>query len=91
VSDKWVASCTGKKRYNSERKAEAAARASQVCYGVPMNAYGPCEFCRKWHVGNTFAANGKKARREQQEKTLDNFGQQEENSESYGKEVHDSI
>jgi len=90
VSDKWASSCRGKRRYKSERRADAAAKKSQEAYGVPMNSY-LCGFCHQFHVGNTYAANGKASRREQQEKTLDNFGQQEENSESYGKEVHDSI
>jgi hypothetical protein len=71
MSGKWVASCTGKKRYNSERKAEAAARASQVCYGVPMNAYGPCEFCKRYHVGNTYASNGSRARQAREETVND--------------------
>ena len=30
-----------------------------------MNSY-PCDYCKKWHVGNTFARNGKKARMEQE-------------------------
>jgi hypothetical protein len=64
MSERWATACRGKRRYNSMRKAEAAAKSSQIVYGVPMNAYGPCEFCHKWHVGNTFADNGKRARME---------------------------
>jgi len=64
LSRRWAVACRGKRRYNSERKAREAARGSQIVYGVPMNEY-ECEFCKGWHVGNTFAANGKEARREQ--------------------------
>jgi hypothetical protein len=90
VSDKWASSCRGKRRYKSERRADAAAKKSQEVYGVPMNSY-PCEFCHQFHIGNTFAANGKAARRAQQQKTLDNFEQQEENSESYGEKAESSV
>ena len=61
MSDRWASSCRGKKHYNSERRADEAAKASQVVYGVPMRSY-KCDFCGRWHVGNTFACNGKKAR-----------------------------
>ena len=60
-------------------------------YKVPMNQY-ECPFCPgKFVVGNMFAANGKKSRSERQEKTLDNFEQQGENSESYGQEKQGAI
>jgi hypothetical protein len=32
-----------------------------------MNAYYCEEFCRKWHVGNTYPQNAKAARREREE------------------------
>ena len=70
MSDKWASSCRGKRRYNTEKKANAAAKASQIAYGVPMNAY-ECGFCKKWHVGNTYVANGKAARREWAESQQD--------------------
>jgi hypothetical protein len=64
MSEQWATACRGKRHYNSERKAVAAAKSSQIVYGVPMNAY-PCPFCKgKWVVGNTFADNGKRARME---------------------------
>ena len=72
MSDKWASACRGKRHYNSERRADAAAKASQVVYGVEMNSY-PCPFCPgKWVVGNTFARNGKKARMESEIHLLDN-------------------
>ena len=84
MSDRWASSCVGKRHYNSERRADEAAKASQIVYGVPMRSY-PCEFCKgKFVVGNTFATNGKKARMERegvqiQETPLDNTEQHEEN------------
>ena len=66
MSEKWASACRGKRHYNSPRKAADAAKASQIVYQVPMNAYF-CEFCKRWHVGNTFADNGKEARRERDE------------------------
>jgi hypothetical protein len=68
VSEHWASSCRGKKHYNSPRKAQAAAKASQIVYGVPMNEY-LCDFCGKYHVGNTLARNGKKARMQQENET----------------------
>jgi len=69
MSNRWASSCRGKQRHNSERKADVAAKASQIVYGVEMNSY-LCGFCHKWHVGNTFARNGKAARREREEVPL---------------------
>ena len=69
MSNYWASSCRGKQRYNSERKADVAAKDSQIVYGVEMNSY-LCGFCHKWHVGNTFARNGKAARREREEVPL---------------------
>ncbi len=68
MSNRWASSCRGKVPYNSERRANEAAKASQVVYSVEMNSYF-CEFCHKWHVGNTFARNGKAARREREDNT----------------------
>jgi hypothetical protein len=66
MSDRWASSCVGKRHYNSERRADEAAKASQIVYGVPIRSY-PCEFCKgKFVVGNTFATNGKKARMERE-------------------------
>ena len=65
MSDRWATSCHGKRHYNSERRADVAAKDSQIFYGVPMKSY-PCPFCKgKFVVGNTFACNGKEARRDQ--------------------------
>ena len=69
MSNYWASSCRGKQRYNSERKADVAAKDSQIVYGVEMNSY-LCGFCHKWHVGNTYARNGKAARREREEVPL---------------------
>ena len=71
MSDRWASACRGKRYYNSERRADEAARASQVVYGIHLNSYF-CEFCKRWHVGATFAANGKKARLESEIHLLDN-------------------
>jgi hypothetical protein len=71
MSDRWASSCRGKRHYNSERRADQAAKASQIAYGVKLNSY-PCPFCPgKFCVGNTFAANGKAARREKEQNSLD--------------------
>ena len=78
MSDKWASACRGKRRYNSERRAKEAAKTSQMLYGVPINAYGPCEFCSKWHVGNSFAANGRKARNEREKDSLTNLDKYEQ-------------
>ena len=62
MSQRWASSCAGKKHYNSPRKAEAAAKDSQIIYGTPMNSYA-CPYCKgKFVVGNTLARNGKRAR-----------------------------
>ena len=64
MSDKWASACRGKRHYNSEHRADEAAKASQIVYGVAMNSY-PCPFHPgKWVVGSTFARNGKRARME---------------------------
>jgi hypothetical protein len=61
MSDRCASSCRGKIRYTSPRKAAAAAKESQIKFGVPLNPYF-CDYCRHYHVGNTFARNGKRAR-----------------------------
>ena len=67
MSDRWASACRGKRHYNSPRKAADAAKASQIVYQVPMNSY-ECPFCPgRFVVGNTFAANGKEARRKRDE------------------------
>ena len=69
MSDRWASACRGKRHYNSERRADEAAKASQVVYGVPINSY-PCPYHPgKWVVGNTFARNGKHARMERENAT----------------------
>ena len=65
MSERYASSCAHKIHYNSERRADEAAKASQIVYQVPMNAY-KCDYCGRWHVGNTFARNGKRARMQQE-------------------------
>lgn len=71
MSERWASSCRGKKHYNSEHRADEAAKASQIVYQVPMNAY-KCDYCGRWHVGNTFARNGKRARMQQENDSENN-------------------
>ncbi len=71
MSERWASSCRGKKHYHSPRKAEAAAKESQITYGVPMNHY-ECQFHPgQFVVGNTYARNGKRARMEKENNTDD--------------------
>jgi len=64
VSDRYARSCAGKKHYNSKRRADEAAKSSQILYGITMNAYAcpfhPGKFC----VGTTHPWEAKTARRE---------------------------
>lgn len=61
MSDRCASSCRGKIRYTSQRRAAAAAKESQIKFGVPMNEY-ECGFCKNWHVGNTLHGNAKRYR-----------------------------
>lgn len=75
MSERWARSCRGKRHYNSERRAQEAAKSSQIMYKQTMNAY-PCEFCPgKWVTGSTYPWEGKEARREKtrnsQQKEID--------------------
>lgn len=64
MSDRYAVSCANKRHHNSERRARDAAKASQIAYGIPMNAY-PCEHCKKWHVGSTYPQYSRTEREKQ--------------------------
>ncbi len=51
MSEHAARKCGGKKRYKSERRAEAAAQRTQHFSSVPMTYY-ECEYCKGWHVGS---------------------------------------
>ena len=61
MSERAARSCNGKIRYNSQRRAAAAAKASQIVYGIPINEY-LCNICKQWHCGSTYPQNAKAAR-----------------------------
>jgi hypothetical protein len=63
MSSRYATSCAGKKHYHSPRRAQDAAKASQIKFGIPMNAY-PCEYHPgKWVIGSTYPWNSKSERR----------------------------
>ena len=67
MSERYARSCAGKKHYRSERRADEAAKRSQIKFKVPMNSY-PCPFCKgSWVVGNTYPWNAKNAREAREE------------------------
>jgi hypothetical protein len=68
MSDLYAKKCAGKKRHESERKAEDWAKKTKRETGFPMRAYF-CPFCRSWHVGNALYANGRAQRMERMEAT----------------------
>lgn len=51
MSEKAARMCGGKKRHNSQRRADEAARHTQKVTGVPMKGY-ECDFCHGFHVGS---------------------------------------
>jgi hypothetical protein len=51
MSEHWARSCSGKRRYPSERRALVHAKATAIDAGEAMNAYA-CPFCPFWHVGS---------------------------------------
>jgi hypothetical protein len=62
MSERFARACAKKRHYNSERRANEVAKASQIIYGVPMNAY-PCPFCKgKFCVGSTYPQYAKAER-----------------------------
>ena len=63
MSNDFARSCSGKKRYNSLRRAQEAAKSSKVVYGIELNAY-LCRYCKKFHVGATHPWEGRTAREE---------------------------
>lgn len=67
MSDDYARSCSGKKRYNSFRRANEAAKSSKIAYGIELNAYGPCKYCQRYHVGATHPWEGRTAREEAHE------------------------
>lgn len=67
MSERFARSCANKRHYNSERRAADAAKASQIVYCVPMNAY-PCEFHPgKFVIGSTYPQNAKAERMKREE------------------------
>lgn len=69
MSERFARSCANKRHYNSERRANDAAKASQIVYGVPMNAYA-CEFHPgKFVVGSTYPQYAKAERMKRDEAT----------------------
>jgi hypothetical protein len=63
MSERTSRACSGKKHYNSERRARDAAKESQIKFGIPMNEY-PCPVCKgKWVVGSTYPWDAKTERR----------------------------
>lgn len=58
MSERYARACAHKRRYNSQRRAADAAKASQIVFGQPMNEY-LCEICKRWHVGSTFMRDGR--------------------------------
>lgn len=73
MSDHAARSCNGKIRYNSQRRAADAAKASQIIYGIPMNEY-LCDICKRWHVGSTRVYDAKTARRERENDKIEESG-----------------
>jgi hypothetical protein len=51
MSEKAAKMCGGKKRHNSQRRADESARHTQRTTGVAMKAY-ECDFCHGFHVGS---------------------------------------
>ena len=62
MSERFAKACAKKRHYNSKRRADEAAKASKIVYGIPFNAY-PCEFDPgKFVVGSTYPQNAKAER-----------------------------
>ena len=66
MSERAARSCNGKIWYNSQRRASAAAKASQIVYGIPINEY-LCDICKKWHCGSTYPQNARAERMKKEE------------------------
>ena len=66
MSDRYAVSCSKKKHYHSIRRANDAAKDSQIKFGIPMNAY-PCPYHPgKFCVGSTYPWNSKTERRKKE-------------------------
>jgi len=65
MSELFARKCAGKKRHESERKAEEWAKKTKKYTGCAMNVYA-CEFCKQFHVGNAMYGNGKLQREERE-------------------------
>ncbi len=62
MSERFARACAKKRHYNSLRRAEQAAKASKIVYGIPLNAY-PCPYHPgKWVVGSTYPQYAKAER-----------------------------
>ena len=67
MSSRYAAACAGKHHYKSQRRADDAAKESQIKFGIPMNSY-PCKWHPgKWVIGSTYPQYAKSARRERGE------------------------
>ena len=67
MSSRYAAACAGKHHYKSQRRADDAAKESQIKFGIPLNSY-ECPFHPKMFVvGSTYPQYAKAARRERGE------------------------
>ena len=62
MSERYARACAKKRHYNSLRRADEAAKASKIAFGIPMRAYA-CEFHPgKFVVGSTYPQYAKAER-----------------------------
>ena len=66
MSERYASSCAGKHHYRSQRRADDAAKESQIKFGIPLNSY-LCPYCSQWHVGSTYPQYAKTERKERGE------------------------
>ena len=67
MSERYASACAGKHHYRSQRRADDAAKESQIKFGIPLNSY-ECPFHPKMFVvGSTYPQYAKAARRERGE------------------------
>lgn len=65
MSEDYARSCSGKKRYNSLRRAQEVAKGTKITFGMEFNAY-LCHHCQRFHVGATHPWDGRTARAEKE-------------------------
>ena len=64
MSQRYAQACAHKRHYHSKRRADDAAKESQIRFGIPLNSY-ECPFHPgHWVVGSTYPQYSKQARRE---------------------------